>query len=1206
MSKKNQLAFEKFDDFLSLRRSEISADDEFDIRQAILADRHRPWNVGLLAVNLETSYASNLPLLFSALRPVDRPEFEATTKNLLPGSIVRDPKKSHIAGVELLQKFHLGSELVLAEQGFLASTHSWSEAFRQKNSGFGCLGYVYDDVAHYFMADYPNRLIHRLNSKRSLTAGETERARMLIEQIVQKKISKYNSQPIFKPTMTEDYSRRVLVCDQSFADASTTFGKIDEAGFERMLLAAIQENPNAEIIIKTHPDTFWEPKKRTGYYNHLVDYGRIRILRQPLNPYCLFDCVDKVYVGTSQLGLEALFAGKEVVCFGAPFYAGWGLTDDRQPIPHRHRERTLEEIFHYFYIWYTIYHVPGAVIPSEIEQVISHIENYRPVAVPPLPEELSSTPLVSVILPVYNVEAYVAQSIQSIQNQTLRDIEIITVNDRSPDGSQTIIDQLAAGDPRIKCIVLRQNVGQGLARNEALQLARGRYVFFLDSDDLLATRFVLEEAVRVASENDEIDLVRVQKLIFDDGTPPESAYLDAAEHAFERRQILPNCAEDPSILASWHFWNFLYRRDMLQRESLRFETPQWEERAFVCKAMLLSRKIAILPIPGVAYRKRAESTVRRERTPTDLLQMAKNIEATGRCLASTISRPIAALQFALALTRGKWATLLGHLFQLEGPTSELSALALALDAFRFRMDDLDTMSTAVNIPQLASGRPQLFLAALVARRWDLAEKALLEGALAQEVLYRELLVSPSTDLDTSLQAALSLYARNDRVEASPSAIAYTGSYPRIVIHTGTTKTGSTSIQYFFERNRPALLRKGIWYPEVGLYWQADRPQKQAGHSLFEGQAIRNESALREYIVAGLQLLEGKIHTIVLSSEAFFLNRRSSTLVSYFAGFEIEIVSYFRRQDDWANSQYAEFVAGGAEGRVSVGVEQWLADPKTRERLNYYSFLETWAEKIPRDRIHARVYERSKFPKGDIVEDFLHTIRLTEISNYPRPPRAQSNASSLRREHIEVIRHFNSFPWPDRSSYFRFIDEANLEISRIGEGSKGTPTGLDLIESKVRRRILEQAAESNSMLGIHYLHLTASPFDDHVPEHQPQAENRLSGEELDALFGAFERHSQKNIPPAAVESVEPPQTAEGPQNEMIVRTAVSSVVNRAEPSRDEHVRSSPTFRLVSAVCRVFLSKKKRKKLQNSPAQFFRDMKGPLGSIFGRLVDRKDND
>lgn len=93
-------------------------------------------------------------------------------------------------------------------------------------------------------------------------------------------------------------------------------------------------------------------------------------------------------------------------------------------------------------------------------------------------------PKVSVIIPVYNTEKYVRQAVESIRRQTLKDIEIIIVNDGSTDGSMTILEELAAQDERIK-LFSQENQGQGTARNTGLHHAIGEYIYFMDSDDLL-------------------------------------------------------------------------------------------------------------------------------------------------------------------------------------------------------------------------------------------------------------------------------------------------------------------------------------------------------------------------------------------------------------------------------------------------------------------------------------------------------------------------------------------------------------------------------------------------------------------------------------------------------------------------------------------------------------------------------------------------
>ena len=98
---------------------------------------------------------------------------------------------------------------------------------------------------------------------------------------------------------------------------------------------------------------------------------------------------------------------------------------------------------------------------------------------------MGETPKVSVIIPVYNVEDYLRQALDSVVNQTLDDIEIICVDDCSTDNSLNILKEYAAKDNRIKLIVQEENQGQGVARNIALGKATGKYIMFLDPDDWL-------------------------------------------------------------------------------------------------------------------------------------------------------------------------------------------------------------------------------------------------------------------------------------------------------------------------------------------------------------------------------------------------------------------------------------------------------------------------------------------------------------------------------------------------------------------------------------------------------------------------------------------------------------------------------------------------------------------------------------------------
>ena len=90
---------------------------------------------------------------------------------------------------------------------------------------------------------------------------------------------------------------------------------------------------------------------------------------------------------------------------------------------------------------------------------------------------------VSVIVPVYNVEKYIDKCLDSLVNQTLKDIEIIVVNDGSPDDSQQVIDMYVKKYPKKIKSYIKENGGQGSARNLGLEHAKGEYISFVDSDD---------------------------------------------------------------------------------------------------------------------------------------------------------------------------------------------------------------------------------------------------------------------------------------------------------------------------------------------------------------------------------------------------------------------------------------------------------------------------------------------------------------------------------------------------------------------------------------------------------------------------------------------------------------------------------------------------------------------------------------------------
>lgn len=121
-------------------------------------------------------------------------------------------------------------------------------------------------------------------------------------------------------------------------------------------------------------------------------------------------------------------------------------------------------------------------------------------------------PSISITLSAYNVEKYIAESLECIINQTLQNIEIICIDDGSKDNTLTILKEYAEKDNRIKVIAKPKNEGLAVARNQALQLAKGKYVTFVDGDDLFDLT-MLEKAYLVA-EKENADMVIWDYAIF--------------------------------------------------------------------------------------------------------------------------------------------------------------------------------------------------------------------------------------------------------------------------------------------------------------------------------------------------------------------------------------------------------------------------------------------------------------------------------------------------------------------------------------------------------------------------------------------------------------------------------------------------------------------------------------------------------------------
>lgn len=192
-----------------------------------------------------------------------------------------------------------------------------------------------------------------------------------------------------------------------------------------------------------------------------------------------------------------------------------------------------------------------------------------------------STPLVSVIIPVYKVEDYLAECVDSVINQTYRNLEIILVDDGSPDGCGAMCDAYAAQDERVR-VIHRPNGGLSAARNSGMDIATGEFITFLDSDDWMY-RGTIEGYMQCFAKHPELDLVESRIYSSSSGEPCNvGEYIGdplAEAKIVTGAELIRSFCMDTWPIPSCIAWNKCYRKKLVDGHRF-FEGRVWEDYAF--------------------------------------------------------------------------------------------------------------------------------------------------------------------------------------------------------------------------------------------------------------------------------------------------------------------------------------------------------------------------------------------------------------------------------------------------------------------------------------------------------------------------------------------------------------------------------------------------------------------------------------------------
>lgn len=225
-------------------------------------------------------------------------------------------------------------------------------------------------------------------------------------------------------------------------------------------------------------------------------------------------------------------------------------------------------------------------------------------------------------MPLYNVEPYLLACLESVAAQTLREIEIICVDDGSTDASLAVARDFAKRDSRVK--VLRQkNLGAGVARNKGLAIAKGEYLSLLDSDDIIEPQMLVTMYTRCLEKDADIAICRIDQ--YDD----KAKKFIPTDLGFKRHYF---CAADPFsyrdmpayIFNAFHncAWNKLIRRSLVVKNKLLFQdTKRTNDLLFTCSALVCAKRITLVDSVLLHYRVNTGVSLQstNEKTPLDFL-----------------------------------------------------------------------------------------------------------------------------------------------------------------------------------------------------------------------------------------------------------------------------------------------------------------------------------------------------------------------------------------------------------------------------------------------------------------------------------------------------------------------------------------------------------------------------------------------------------
>lgn len=670
---------------------------------------------------------------------------------------------------------------------------------------------------------------------------------------------------------------------------------------------------------------------------------------------------------------------------------------------------------------------------------------------------------VSVITPVYNGESFISRCMLSVQKQKGCTFEHIIINDASVDNTLNIVSKFKCSKTTL--INKSLNSGQAICRNEGLDFAKGKYIVFLDADDEFADQTALRRWL--SNFDSTFDLIKARNHIYKDNSSWRSE-----SYTFSSKVLYKPTTLDfyPELLNATSCWQFLYRRDFLLKEGLRFSTDlkQREDRVFFFEVLHKAKKIGITNEVVIKYYIRDGSTMRTlnlqqlEMFTIHLDLVRKIVEEEN----STDDVRAYTLSYYYSTLKNYWAKLVVENIGSEEVKEFLSALAnLSNTASCNSIKILEIIEDNITPFDV-----QVIDFYIVSSEFDSLKNYLQKKPIAFDSIYKFFKFSKKYNNWLNCRNYIQSSCKSS-MWINPEHFTY--SDYKFIVHIGLPKTGSSFIQNVFDLDRDYLYEKhGVYFPISGMeYGQGKRSHRISGHAKLVSEIFNNESKSLSELLNELNSLPKKPSAVFLSCENIashrFWNKGEilRKLATVF-GKEIQILMSVRNQVDWVNSMYAEMIISPGE-RLTKSTTEFLKewDFSYLDFSEVHRVLEECFSKQP-------IYIDYDAKKHELLDNYLSVLNIDvgENKSFELPEELQNiSVSSI---HVDIIRVLNRvsmsrekhnelcsliFSSPESGKNFlteldvNFLHSKYYSSNDIFEKNTGVKLIFPLLEKSVKRR-----------------------------------------------------------------------------------------------------------------------------------------------------------